>query len=490
MKRFFFRGVACGGYLLVALSSSSPAAIVINEFLFDDGGTDDFEYVELYNSGPNPVEIGDWVITGHDAVPSTNPSVTITPGTILAPGSYYVVGNAAVPNTGIAGLGQVVPTNTFENDTETLELYNGAGGSLIDAVLYESSPGTGFVGAIPTYGAQILTEIGTGYWGNHTATHPDNVGTPFTSLARWTDGRDTNNNGRDFGLRRPTPGANNQISGTMSGYTPPNVDAFADGDVLTGHVGSFVNARVITPGSVNPSLNLNPIPPPNHGLTKAIIAWDHAGGGNAVVTDAVFSNGGSFNIQVYLDTENIPFSTATNGTPFTTSEITFYGIGSIDNSCNLEDLTGAISLGGAISVNGATGIHWLYEKTSNNSERLILLDANDGGNSNTGAGPVDWTILQVIDLSFTASGWHDLGLSIAPDGTGLATFDGQSFGFTTIPDLQGSFVVGYRENAQDGTVTTVPSYLRPATFAMTIPEPTTTTFLALGALCFTRRRRA
>jgi hypothetical protein len=479
--------MACGGCFLAGLASPTQAAVVINEFLFDDSGTDDYEFVELYNSGPIPVEIGDWVVTGHDASGS-NISVTVTAGTILAPGAYYVLGNTAVPTTGIVGLGQVVAGGTLENDTETIELYNGAGGSLIDAVLYEASPGTGFVGAIPTYGAQILGEVATGYWANHTGIEVGGI--PTTSISRFTDGRDTNNNGRDFGLHRPTPGATNQSGGIMSNYTPPNVDALPDGTSLSGHAGGFVNARVFTPGSVVAGLNLNPIPAPN-GADKAIIAWDNAGGGNAVVTDAVFNNGGSFSIQVYFDTENMPLNTGPTGTPFTGSETTFYGIGSLDTSAVLEDITGATTVApGTLGLNGATGIHWLYEKTSNGSEKLYLIDANDGGNSNADhVAGLDWTILQTLDLSATASGWYELGLSIAPDGTGIATFDGQQFGFTTIADLEGTFTVGYRENTQDGTIL-IPAYLRPATFSLMIPEPGTTALLALGALCLAKRRRS
>ena len=62
---------SCLGLLLLALASLSPtqAAIVINEFLADNGGglrDEDLEspgWVELYNSGPGAVNLGGWRLT-------------------------------------------------------------------------------------------------------------------------------------------------------------------------------------------------------------------------------------------------------------------------------------------------------------------------------------------------------------------------------------------------------------------------------------------
>src|SRR4029434_5054669 len=90
-------------------------------------------------------------------------------------------------------------------------------------------------------------------------------------------------------------------------------------------------------------------------------------------------------------------------------------------------------------ANGGSGVHWYYEKVGETSpgfadvsEKLYLIDANDGGPSNFNSGtPLDWIIIAVIDLSTTLSGWHNLSLSIAPDGQGVAMYDNQTFNFTT-----------------------------------------------------------
>src|SRR5688500_10276904 len=151
----------------------------------------------------------------------------------------------------------------------------------------------------------------------------------------------------------------NNVAGTISDYNAPNVEALNDGDIVAGLSGSFVGARAITPTVATPGLNPNAIPAPAGG-TKAIIAWDHSGGGNGTTSDAVFGNGGSFAIQVYLDTNNLPLGNNANGTRG--SEETFFGIGSIDAFTNLADISGFVGLGGGdVGPNGASGIHWYYE---------------------------------------------------------------------------------------------------------------------------------
>jgi Lamin Tail Domain len=472
-------GILTSIIVLTSCICAVKAQVVINEFQYDDGADpDDREFVELYNSGLLGVDIGNWVLGGRD-VGAIHPSVTIPSGTVLGPGAYYVIGQAGVPNVNL------ISTVALEDSNETLELTDSIG-TLIDAVFYEANKGD--IPLTPELTAQITSPI----WGNHQGV---NFGTfqTRTTVGRHIDGRDTNNNGRDFGLRPSTPGTSNHAAGIITSYVPPNVDVFADGTVVAGTSGSFVQPRVFTPDVVTPGLNLNPIPAPV-GRNKAIIAWDNAGGGNGAVNNTVFGNGGSFSLQAYLDTNDLPVSTGTSGT-FRGSEESFFGIGSIDAFTNLADLSGNVGIGTGPGANGASGVHWYYEKVGETSpgfadvsEKLYLIDANDGGPSNFNSGsPLDWIIIAVIDLSTTLSGWHNLSLSIAPDGQGVAMYDNQTFNFTTMAGLVGEFSVGYRENTNDGTVGT-PSYLRPPTYAE-IPEPGIFGVVAFAASLLTVQRR-
>ena len=124
------------------------------------------------------------------------------------------------------------------------------------------------------------------------------------------------------------------------------------------------------------------------------------------------------------------------------------------------------------------------------SEKLYLVDAGAGGNMNTDAGNAaadTWSILATIDLSNSPSAWRKLSISVDALGNGVASYENQTFNFTTAPALYGSFYTGYRENTQAGSVG-VPAYLRPATFAA-VPEPATVGLAAIAGMALVVRRR-
>jgi hypothetical protein len=492
-------------FALAASLCAAPlgrAAIVINEFQYDDSGTDNREFIELYNSGAAAVDISGWTVGTRDIVsgvvtigsgasaPVAIPGAAGSGTTMLGPGGYYVIGN-----TGVTNVNQVVGGGVLENDTETVELWDGAfnASNLVDAALYEGSA-TALAAALP---AGITSQFGQTYWGNHQGFQSAEANQVLTAVGRYRDGIDTNNNGRDFGLRPGSPGAANN-SGIMTAYTPPNVDSLADGTAVAGLTGSFVGGRVITPGTVTAGLNPNAIPAPPKSA-KAIIAWDNTGGGNAVVSNQIYSGAQQFALYAYLDTSDLPVSSNASAVQFRGSELTFYGLGgSIDAFTNLASVSGQVGLGAANSANGASGVAWYYEKVGLPvgggavSEKLYLIDAGDGGNMNTeGANTTadEWIVLQTIDLSAAASAWHYLSIAVDAAGNGVAVYDDQTFNFTTAPNLDGGLYVGYRENTQEGSVG-VPGYLRPPTFA--IPEPAAWVVAmgaVLGGFALAARRR-
>ena len=482
---------ACAG--VVSFASAASAQIVINEFQYDDGGTDNVEFVELYNPTAAPVDISGWSLGGRDN--TGNNIITTIPGaTSIAAGGYYVIGN-----TGVQNVNQVVAGGFLENDQETIELRSGvfASAAIVDAVSYESNKG---FTALP---ADVLAQTGPGFFGN---TQGTDLGVSpnllqSSSVGRWVNGSDTNNNGRDFGMRIATPGANNNPLGLVTAYNAPNVESAAVGSNVANFGYSFVQPRVIDPTIVdgnNPN-SFAPLP----GLTKAIVAWDPSGGGNGVTSFETFGTAqSSFSLKVYFDTNNIPLNTNASAVTFRGSEFTFFGIGSTDALANLTDISGAVGDApgtppAADNDAGFTGIFWLYEKVGESTlgggdvvENLYLVDANDGGDSTTGGNtPLDWTILYTIDMTSLSSTWYDLGISIDAAGNGVGTFNGQSYVFTTTAGLKGAFSVAYRENTQDGTDGT-PSYNRPATFVnAAIPEPASLSLIAMGAVGLLRRKR-
>jgi hypothetical protein len=482
----------CGILLAPGLAH---AAMVVNEFVHDDNGTDDREFVELYNSGPNPVDISGWTVIGRD-VTTTNASALIPAATIVAPGGFYVLSNAGVLNSN-----QTVAGGFLENDIESIELRDGSG-ALIDAVMYETNKGI----AGNLTGSGLPAQVGPGIFANGGGFTPDLPGNTTMSQGRFVDGRDTNNNGRDWGTRPSTPGTSNN-TGFTTLYTPPNPTGSVVGNPVPGLAAAFVPARWIDPGVNDGANNPNVIPPaPNYVPNRAITVWDPSGGGDHATSNQVFdTTKGRFRILAYFDTSDQPQQTGTTGTPFKGSEITIYGVGGGDMLTNLTDLGGDIgvassTLPAADNANGFTGINWVYERTADHTpvggpfspatHKLYLVDANDGGDSDLGGNtPMDWTILQTIDISNLASDWFELGISIDPLGNGVAWFNGTDYPFITSPNLNsGAFNVGYRENLGMGADGTPDAIMRPATFTL-VPEPGTALLLVVGLMSLAASRR-
>ena len=485
----------CGCILILfAACCDLHAAVVINEVVYDDGGTDDREFVELYNNGLAPENIGGWTLGGQDQV-GPNTTITITPNSVINPGGYYVVGQPGVPNLNQS----VIATGGFlENDAESLELRNA--GILVDALVYESNKGPTAInnagyGTLP---ADVAANVGPGIWGNNQST--DFAGTPLLSSAgigRFVDGVDTNNNGRDFGFRPNTPGTTNDPV-NITRYAVPDISSSPVGTALTNFAYGFVPPHVIDP-TVADTYNPNAISHPPSSANRAIISWDPTGGGNAVSSAETFPTSKSkFDIYAYFDTRPLPQNSNAQGTLFRGSEITAYGIGSTDALANLTDISGQVGV--PDTQNGTTGVAWVYEKvaapdpsaptspTNMVSEKLYLVDAKDGGDAGQGGTKAFyWTILAEIDLSNVPSNWFRLGIDIDALGNGTAQFGNQFYSFTTAQH-SGAFSVAYRENTQIGSVGVPSAILRPPTFAA-VPEPTTLLLVCTGLIGLQLRAR-
>jgi hypothetical protein len=507
MSRFTWCAAICAIFLA---SSMAHGAIIVNEFMYDDGGTDDRGFIELYNNGVAAESIGGWTLGGQDQV-GANTSVTITAGTTLAPGAFYVVGMTGLV-ADVANVSQVNALAMLENDSETIELRNGA--ALVDAVVYESfrgatvtTPTNGGHGVLP---GDVQAQVGPGIIG--TLNPPDVAAAPSTgalsSFGRFVDGRDTNNNGRDFGMRPFTPGTANSVGGYITTYTPPDPTGQTIGANVPGLSGSFVPTRFFDPTVATVGLNPNVIAPAPFTGNRAMIVYDVTGGGNAASANQAFSTTqGAFGVYAFLETSPLPqqFTGSTTApVNFAGSELTIYGIGGLDGSVGLTDLAGNLGLAAGVlpsldTSNGLSGVAWVYERTAANGatpakEILYLVDAGQGGDASQGGNtPLAWTILQSLDISGLASNWFNLGISIDASGNGVGYFNGNSYNFTTSTNLHsGAFNVGYRENlswAASGTADATPEALmRPATF--TIPEPCSLALLgAFGIVALGAYRR-
>jgi hypothetical protein len=409
---------------LLAFALPLPAQVVINEFVYDDTGVDNREFVELYNAGPSPVDISGWILEGADnawTAPLTgdnNPDYTIPPGTILMPGAFYVIGAPTVPNVHLV----VGTQDLWENDKEALVLrMPGPAFTIVDAVGYEMNLGTAL--------NPSLYE-GPGIWGNHQSI--DNVP---SSWSRWTDGHDTGDNGADFGLRPITPGASNGFPVIV-----PWCDDFEGRPVETTvndfHAG-FARPVIVDPTAPGQSLTVPRPPSPDGGLCG--IFWDPAGGGNGNTLSTAAAVNWTVECYVYVRT-----GIAAPGEWETWS----IGVRGTTDPFHNTSIDGATLNPTITTVNQNTGVCWSYI-TGPALSALHLVDEGSGGPQ---------VVLATIPvLPGVNDGWQRLRLSVSGPaitahfgGTFGDPTSGQVFNFATPTTHPGVPYFGYREFTNPG----------------------------------------
>jgi hypothetical protein len=453
--------------LLLSTLASVPTVwgdVIINEVVKEErsiatGGavTDTREFIELYNPTASPINIGDWQVVTNGNIIDTIPT-----GKTLASHDYYVFArNTGAPGANVnPGFSAGVVDQYIESTTDLYPDVSGIsfelkdnGGALVDALTVESNRGTA-----TTFPGQT----GPGWWGQQTSTNAAS----WLSLSRWRDGRDTNNNGRDFGHLRASPGLSNNVT-EVARVNIPNVDAAAVNSILPDFGFSFVGARVINPQAADAN-NPKVIPFSPQGQ-RAIVAWDQTGGGNAIYSKELVRG---FDLWAYIDPEKIGVAPTSNDVEW---ESWTYGLGTTNELFNSTD-TGGANPDVGISSSGNTGLGWHYEKFEeptgvNDYATLKLIDFNDGGDSDPLA--ADWNVVATIDLEavgFTA-GWHRLSIDYDPaTGAAVGKYDEQTFNFNAGTDVLGTFYAGYRE-AITGAVSANLAKHHPPIFDMVAVAP-------------------
>jgi hypothetical protein len=361
--------IALTALLALASPQGIPFPVVINEFSYDDSGTDDREFVELFNATALPIDIGGWVLAASD--PSgPNAAYTIPAGTILGPRAFYVLGAATVPNVDLV----VGTTDLWENDNEALTLRDAAG-AIRDTLIYEANKGI--------FDPSLIN--GDGVWGNLTSV--DGV---ETSWSRIQDGMANGETGYEFALLPSTPGTSNDLP-SLPPYLD-NFDARAIGSNLPDFGASFVRPRVVDPTVVGPD-NPSAIPASPQG-GRAAVFWDPSGGGN---TNMLLRNVTAAKLEclVYLDAR---LERAGE------SESWSIGFGTTGSFYNTPDPSGSL----LATANGNTGIAWTYQVTDT-AAVLYLIDHNDGGWGG-GAATAPTILAQIPIQPGVNDGWQRLQL--------------------------------------------------------------------------------
>jgi len=194
--------------------------LVINEVDYDNVGAEDFEFVEIFNAGANPVDLSTvdlLIVNGNNGtVAHTEPLV----GTLPA-GGYLVVADMGV--TVDAGAQVIVPATTFnvENGApDGVVLYDTVEQSLIDVLTYE-----GEINAAMIDGMTLDISASAG----GTPLDDDNGTDATRSLIRFPNGVDNNDAPAEWQATLTiTPGAANVATEICDNLTDDDGDSDVD----------------------------------------------------------------------------------------------------------------------------------------------------------------------------------------------------------------------------------------------------------------------
>ena len=433
-------------HLLAALpqggQGSSTAAVVINEFSYDDSSTDNLEFVELYNRSAVPVDLSGWTVVGDDSN-GVNFTETIPAGTILNPGDFWVLGDANVPNVDVQ-----LASGFLQNSNESITIYD-AGQNLIDTLVYEANKGL--------FNAALAE--GEGVWGNFVCIEGNE-----SSWSRLRDGYDTNDNGHDFRIQPWSPGTSNNQP-----YNATIVEVFdgiALGSDVPGWGSSFVNPVAVDPAVVDAN-NPSAIAPSPQGGNVGVL-WDPSGGGDHGMLLSDPARNTSFEAYVYLPTATTPVGELESWT---------VGFGTTGTFYNLPDPTSLLGY----SANGNTGPGWTFIRDEFGAN-LYFVDHNNGGLG--GNALTNVTLLGTVPITAGVNdGWQRLRLEVI-GGTVIANFGG-TYGvgdgtvFTgQVADVDRGVYISYREGL------TALSDARPFTWdLMTVTAEGSARAVAYGVGC-------
>ena len=205
MKKIYLILILLGICYLPAVSQQTTGGfppLVINEVDYDQPSVDSAEFIELYNAGSTPINLGDYTVVlfnGNAASNSLYDSIAL-PATTLNPGSFFVIcgGGGKVP---LCDLTRVIVSNMIQNGApDAIGIRDNNSLSLIDVVSYEGDCIAPYVEGTGILDADTL--------------QADSIGGKYLSISRDPDGTDSNNNSADFTRVCATPGTANVNTNT------------------------------------------------------------------------------------------------------------------------------------------------------------------------------------------------------------------------------------------------------------------------------------
>ncbi len=233
------------------------AALYINELDCDQAGTDNLEFIELYDGGIGNKFMDGFVVVLYNGNGDVSYLTLDLAGKRTNAQGYFLIGSAGVP-----GVGLVIPDNSLQNGADAVAVHQAAAAAfpngtaatatgLIDAVVY------GISQADDTALLAVLTP------GKPQAAEGAN--STFFSLARRPDAT-TAIQPAQFTAQPPTPGLSNVTGSSYPGWAAayPGLGGLNDDDDFDG----LANRLEF-------GLGTNPLQPNASGIPEPVVAGGH-----------------------------------------------------------------------------------------------------------------------------------------------------------------------------------------------------------------------
>ena len=279
-------------------ASGSSSNLIINEIDVDTPGTDEAEFIELYDGGVGNTSLNGYVVVLYNGSDNQSYAAYDLDGFSTNANGYFVLGNSGVDNVGLT-----FDNGSLQNGADAVALYQGNAAdfpngtlittdNLIDAVVYDTSDADDTeLLALLNLDQPQLDENGSG--------NKDNQ-----SLQRISNGSGGARNTDTYQVAVPTPGAENIVGS----------DSLPGGDdSLPGEDDSLPGGDDSLPGGVNDTLTggNDSLPGVNDTLTGGS---DTVTGGNDTVTSGSDTlTGGNDTVTSGSDTLTGGNDTVTSG---------------------------------------------------------------------------------------------------------------------------------------------------------------------------------
>ncbi len=196
---------------VAAMIKSNAQGLVINEVDYDQPGTDSTEFIELYNSSSNAIDLSLYrvvLVNGNNNTPYD--SITL-PNQLLNPNSFFVICSSygLVP---FCDLSHTTPSGGFiqNGSPDAIAIRNTSTNAIVDAVSYEGNVVAPYIegNGVPIGESDTATNASTLF--------------RWTGISRFPDGADTGDDSTDFHRACSTPGAPN-VNTSASCQQPTSV---------------------------------------------------------------------------------------------------------------------------------------------------------------------------------------------------------------------------------------------------------------------------